>query len=111
MNFLPLGSIIKVNGHKVCIIGYGAVDKDKTSVGGYFVVSYPLGFIGIDKTFFIPHNEEFEVLAEGYKTESSEKVLEVLAKSFQMVADVPTEEVMKISEALKELKKKEASET
>jgi len=112
MKLLPLGTIIKVNNHKVCIIGYGSVDKETSSTGGYFVVLYPIGFTSIEKTFFVPHNEKLEVIAEGYKTASLEKVLDTLAKSFEMVEKVPNEELLKINEALKKVaqQKKEANE-
>ena len=112
MKLLPLGSIIKVNNHNVCIIGYGSVDKDSVSTSGHFVVLYPIGFTSIDKTFFVPHNEEFELISEGYKTAPSEKVLETLSKSLEMVENVSYEELLKINKAFKKAvqKKKEANE-
>lgn len=111
MKLLPLGSVIKVNSHKVCIIGYGSIDKETASTSGYFVVTYPIGFTNIDKVFFIPHNANMEVVAEGYKTAPSEQVLDTLAKSFEMVEKVPYDELLKINEAFKKAaqKKKEAN--
>lgn len=110
MKLLPIGSIIKVNGHKVCIIGYGSENKEENSVCGYFVTLYPIGFTSIDKVLFVPHYEKFEVVTEGYKTTSLEKILATLAKSFEMVEKVPDEELLKISLALKRMasKKEEA---
>lgn len=66
MKLLPLGTIIKVNEIKVCIIGYTSVQKEEASVVGYFVVPYPLGFVNIDKVLFIPAGMDFEIIAEGY---------------------------------------------
>lgn len=113
MKLLPLGSIIKVNNRKLCIIGYGSADKEEQSVCGYFVVMYPVGFTNIEKVLFVPHYTEFEVAAEGYKTVPSEKILDTLAKSFEMVEKVPDEELLKIDAALKKIasKKKEANES
>ena len=112
MKLLPLGSVIKVNNHKVCIIGYGSDDKETKSVCGYFVALYPVGFTSIDKVLFVPHYMDFEVVAEGYKTVPSEKILDTLAKGFEMVEKVPDEELLKIDAALKKMasEKKEANE-
>ena len=66
MKLLSLGTIIKVNEIKVCIIGYTSVEKEGTSVMGYLVVPYPLGFVNIDNVFFIPIHMDFEIVAEGY---------------------------------------------
>lgn len=112
MNLLPLGSVIKVNNHKVCIIGYGSADKEGKSVCGYFVALYPLGFTGIDKVLFVPHDTNFEVIAEGYKTVLSEKILDTLAKGFEIVEKVPDEELLKMDATLKKMsaRKKEADE-
>ena len=106
MKLLPLGSVIKVNNHKVCIIGYGSTDKEAKSVCGYFVALYPVGFTSIDKVLFVPHYTEFEVVAEGYKTTPSEKILDTLAKSFEMVEKVPDEQLLKIDAALKKMASK-----
>ena len=112
MKLLPLGTIIKVNNHKTCIIGYASVEKELASIGGYFVVSYPLGFTNIDKVFFVPHNLEFDVLAEGYKTRPSEQVLDTLSKGLEMVEEVPVEDLLKFNQAYREIamSQKEADE-
>lgn len=111
MKLLPLGSVITVKDRKVSIIGYASVDKDDISTAGYFVVPYPIGFTNIEKVFFIPHNTEFEVVAEGYKTDPSSQVLDMLAKSFEMVKKVPYDDLLRINEAFRKvsLKRKEES--
>ena len=110
MKLLPLGTVIKANDHKVCIVGYTSVEKDANTTCGYFVVPYPLGFVNIDKVFFIPHYQEVEVLAEGYKTEPSERILDTLSRSFEMIEKVSLEDLEKFNETLKNVvsKKEEA---
>lgn len=104
MNLLPLGTIIKVNKHKLCIIGYATAEKDSASVAGYFVVSYPLGFINTDKMFFIPHNQEdLEIIAEGYKTEDSEKFLVSAANVFEKICNMPREHLLKTNHMFSEI--------
>lgn len=103
MKLLPLGTIIKVNNHKVCIIGYGSDDTEEKSLCGYLVVLYPVGFTSIEKVFFVPHYTDFEVVVEGYKTGISAKVLDTFAKSFDMIEKIPDEELLKISVALKKI--------
>lgn len=103
MKLLPLGSVIKINEIKTCVIGYSFVEKDNTTIGGYFVVSYPLGFINIDKVFFVPQNSVFETLSEGYKTISSEKILNVFAKSFALVKKVSYKDLVKFNNEYKKL--------
>ena len=109
MKLLPLGSVITVKDRKVSIIGYASVDKDEISTAGYFVVPYPIGFTNIDKVFFIPHNTPIEVVAEGYKTESSKQVLDVLAKGFEIAQKIPYDDLLKTNEAFRKvlLKQKE----
>ena len=89
MKLLPIGTVIKVNNHKVCIIGYGSVDTEERSICGYFVVLYPVGFTGIEKVLFVPHYKDFEVVAEGYKTGISAKVLDTFGKGFEMIEKFP----------------------
>ena len=102
MKLLPLGTIINVNEYKLCIIGYSSAEKDSASVAGYLAVSYPLGFINIDKTFFIPHyQEDLEVIAEGYKTEESEEFLGSVAKIFESIQETPREDLIKACEIFK----------
>ena len=103
MRLLPLGTIMKVNEIKVCIIGYSSVETDETSVLGYFVVPYPLGFININKVFFIPQNKKCEILAEGYKMKSSEQILDMISKSFEIVEKLPYEELVKFNDTYKKM--------
>lgn len=112
MNLLPLGSIIEVNSHKVCIIGYTSDDKAAVSTAGYIVVSYPVGFTNIDKAFFIPHNTPMEVIAQGYQSEASALVLDILAKGFEAAKDLSRDDLLKISAAIKNVAEqhKEANE-
>ena len=110
MEMLPLGSIINANGHDVCVIGYGSDEKDSVSVLGYLVVPYPLGFIEMDKVFFIPLNGKFELVAEGYHTEATTKLLETVSKSFEAIKGASDEELEQFNLRLREAKKGGASE-
>ncbi len=113
MKLLPLGTVLEVKTRKVSVIGFGSVDKESGSTAGYFVVPYPLGFVSASKVFFIPHDEPFKVLSEGYQTSASEKVLGLLAKSFEAAEKLSYEEVVKINEVVKQVavRAKEANRT
>lgn len=93
MKLLPLGTVIKTNNNKAIVIGYASNEKDGNETYGYFAVSYPIGFTNTDKVAYIPHDSEFEIVAEGYKTDASEKVLELVAKSLEMMKSVPLEKI------------------
>lgn len=101
MEFLPLGTIIKVNDYKLCVIGYTSAKKDSADVAGHLAVSYPLGFTNIDKVFFIPCHQKVEILAEGFSSNGSKKLLDTMAKAFTTLKDVPEEEIEKSREILK----------
>ena len=103
MKLLPIGTVIKVNNHKVCIIGYGSVDTEERSICGYFVVLYPVGFTSIEKVLFVPYYTDFEVVVEGYKTDISARALDAFAKGFEMIEKIPEEELLKIGVALKKV--------
>ena len=103
MELLPLGSIIKVNNYKLCIIGYASSDNESSSEYGYFVVSYPFGFTNIEKTIFIPHSMEFELIAEGYKTDESETVLKMLYNGLEALRDIPQEKTAVFNDAYKKI--------
>lgn len=112
MTLLPLGSVLKINDLKVCIIGYTSVEKENASVLGYFVVSYPLGFTNIDKVFFVPYALDCIVLKEGYKTMAYEKLLKTLTEGLKFAEKISYENLLKYSEIYKKiaLSKKEAEE-
>ena len=112
MKLLPLGTIIRVNEHNVCIIGYGSGKNEKVTGDGYLVVSYPLGFTNIDKTFFIPHNYDFEIIAEGYKTEASSIALNIFGLGLEKLQNASEEDLEKLNDAFTKMRaaKKEAAE-
>ena len=104
MKLLPLGTIIKVNEHKLCILGYTTAEKENASVAGYFVASYPLGYINVDKMFFIPrYQEDLEVIAEGYRTADSGKALNAAANAFEKICNTPREQLLKSNQILREM--------
>lgn len=105
MDLLPLGTVIQIDNNKAFIIGYSSVARGETESIGYFVASYPLGFTSIEKVAFIPHNYKYSVVAEGYKTESSEKLLQVLSKSFDLLQHNSVEDVAELNRFLKGCKR------
>lgn len=112
MKLLPIGTVIRLNNHKVCIIGYGSANKKEKSVCGYFVVLYPVGFTNIEKVLFVPHYAKFEIIAAGYNTAPSEKILDTLANSLKILEKVPNQEILKIHTAFEKIsvRKKETDE-
>lgn len=101
MDLLPLGTVIQILNNKAFIIGYSSVKKGERETIGYLVVSYPLGFTSIEKVVFIPHNSEYSIVSEGYKTEPSEKLLQVLSKSFEQLQHNSVEDIAELNRFLK----------
>lgn len=101
MDLLPLGTVIQIENNKVFIIGYSSAVRGGTESIGYFVVSYPLGFTSIEKVTFIPHNYKYCVVAEGYKTKSSEKLFDVLSKSFDLLQHNSVKDIAELNRFLK----------
>ncbi len=96
MNLLPIGSVITVNEHKLSIIGYSNVKSEDKGKVGYYVVPYPVGYIGIEKTFFVPFDIEMTVLSEGYRTEATDALLKLLGDSLEMTKDMHSDTVEKL---------------
>lgn len=99
---LSIGSIIKLNDYKLCVVGYTIADNDVTETSGYFVVPYPTGFTSLDKVFFIPFDIECEVVAEGYKHDASNQFMSVLAENMKLAETLSYSD---LEEILKEYKK------
>ena len=109
MTVLSIGSIIKVNNYKLCIVGYTTAENSIEEKSGYLVVSYPVGFTKLEKVFFIPFESEFDVIAEGYKTKDTEKFMEVMADGLKLVEKIPYETLEKLQKVVKDaLSKREA---
>ena len=112
MKLLPLGTVIEINNCKACVIGYTSVEKESTMICGYFVVPYPVGFANIDKVVFVPRDSEIDVLAQGYMTIPSERAIDAIAESLNIVSGVSQDKLMNFNQMLKEsdLSKREALE-
>ena len=112
VKLLPLGTVIKIKNCKACIIGYSTTMRESKTICGYFLVSYPIGFTNIDKAVFVPADEQFEVLAEGYSTMISSKVLDMIADGIESLKDVSREDLIRFNQRYKEimLSKREDSE-
>lgn len=79
---LTIGTIVEKENYKFCVIGYGDIEEDEKIICGYYVVSYPLGYLDLERTFFIPKDTEMKVIAMGYRTEASDNYLELMEKAF-----------------------------
>lgn len=95
------------------VVGYTSAKSQKETVYGYYTVPYPIGYIDINKTFFIPMTAEFSIIAMGYKTKDSVKLLDLLGKYYEMSKYASMEQypyiLVKIVDAV-EVKKKEREE-
>lgn len=100
MDLLPLGTVIQVDEYMAFIIGYSSVEKNHATSTGYFIVSYPLGFTSIDKVVFMPHDYKFSIVAEGYKTVASAKLLKVLSTSLDSAKHISIEDIVKLNHFL-----------
>lgn len=111
MKLLSLGTVIKINDCKACIIGYSTTERDSKTISGYILVPYPIGFTNIDKAVFIPFDTKFDVLAEGYSTEISNRMLNLIFNGIDAVKDVPIEKLIQFNQKYKEfiLSKREES--
>ena len=112
MKLLPLGTVIRVNEHNVCIIGYGSGKNEKITASGYLVVSYPLGFTNAEKIFFIPHDYDFTIISEGYKTEASGIAVDIFGIGLEKLQNASEEDLEKLNDAFTKMRaaKKEAAE-
>lgn len=93
MELLSIGTILEVNNRKLCIVGYTGSDEGHF---GYCTVPYPLGYLNLEKTFFIPLNLPVNVLAAGYETEDSRKMLTVMSNFMQLAQKVPAEQMPQV---------------
>lgn len=111
MKLLSLGTVIKINDCKACIIGYSSTERESKTICGYILVSYPIGFTNIDKAIFIPFDAKFDILAEGYSTEVSNRMINLIFNGTDAVKDVSQEKLIRFNQKYKEfiLSKREES--
>jgi len=93
MELLSIGTILEINGKKLCIMGYTGTEQGRF---GYCAVPYPIGYINLDKSAFISLDQPVTVLAPGYETEDSRKLLTVLSNFFQLAQKVPPEQMPQV---------------
>lgn len=101
MKLLPIGSIIELKGHKMCIVGYTSVTKDGQTQCGYYAVPYPVGFVNARATLFVPTDAVTRVLQEGYQTQGSQKLLGLLGTYFQASDVLGPEQILAVAQAYK----------
>ncbi len=79
---MPIGTIINKNNNIFCIVGYGDIEVNDKTICGYKMVPYPIGYLDIQRVFFISCEEPFVVISEGYSDSLSQKYLELIQKIF-----------------------------
>lgn len=111
MNLFPIGTVVEVNDKKLCIVGYTSMQKEDEVQCGYYAVSYPIGYINVERMFFIPASLSMRVIKLGFQTEASEKVLELLGIYFDSAKMIAPEKISLVidayKKALNKLKKEE----
>lgn len=101
MKLLPIGSIVKIKEYKLCVIGYTSMTKEDKTQCGYYAVPYPIGYINVEKTLFIPLSVDAEVLAYGYQTEASEKAVGLLGIYFDAADTIGPNKISLVIDAYK----------
>ena len=89
MQLLPIGTVIICNQIPLMILGYTAYKGLDEVKACYEVVSYPAGFVKMNKIMFIPVSGEFSVLAEGFLDHKNREVLQVVGTALQSVREDP----------------------
>lgn len=97
-----MGSVINRNNISFMTVGFASIKKEKELVCGYYVVPYPVGFISIQKVFFLPVNAQYSVLAQGYVNDASAPILELLGQYFEKSKYLRPEDYPKILEKIKQ---------
>ena len=79
-NWLPIGSIVKIEKAKVIVAGYQASNKEKKYFK-YIGFIYPLGIYKKDEILFFNDDAINEVVFEGYKFQHYDDVINSLNES------------------------------
>lgn len=74
-SYLPIGSVVLLKGatKKVVIIGYGVVEKGKTTIWDYLGCAYPIGVISSEKNLIFNKEQVAKIIQVGYTDEEGEK--------------------------------------
>ncbi len=101
MKLLPIGSVIQKNEILLSVIGYTTMQASGKNVCGYYVVPYPVGYVSLEKIFFIPEDSDYDLVESGFVTEDSRKVLNMLGQHLELSTQVSAEEYGKVVEKIK----------
>ena len=83
--FLPIGSVVLLNGAKkrLMITGYAQIDLEKNDkIYDYCGCFFPEGVIASDKLFVFDHKDISQVFFTGYSDEEQQKFNERLVLNF-----------------------------
>ena len=84
MDFLPIGSIIKLDNadQEFMITGYIALDDENKNIYDYCGCLYPLGVIDSNKNFLFDRDKITEVVFKGYESDKSKEMLTDLKEKY-----------------------------
>lgn len=99
MELFPIGTIIKMQEKKFCIIGYSCAKKEEKTQGGYFIVPYPLGYIDAEKSFFVSAASPVEVISYGYQSKTSKELVKLLGIYYGVAQEIGEEKTAAIFKA------------
>ena len=86
IDFLPLGSVVKVkdSDKRLLIIGRGMklYQDGSETIYDYGAVPYPEGIIG-DQECFINHSDIVEIVFKGYEDQDNEEYVKILVAAYE----------------------------
>ena len=96
LQILPIGSVVKVQNYKLCLLGARMVEWEGKYVLAYSAVKHPRGFAGKESMGLIPASAIEEVLYHGYEEQNGKKYREDLERLFSSMKDQSKEEILKM---------------
>ena len=102
MKLLSIGTVIKVNGIDLIIMGYRDIQNDKFNF--YYVVSvFPIGFVGMqDSMSLLPVDADYEVVSNGYMDAVGERFLKGNNEKIDALRDASPESVEQLLDKIAE---------
>ncbi len=89
-DYLPIGSIVTVNGKKMMIIGYDQnTVSDNLTTSDYLGCEYPYGLLNITSLSVFNQNDITNVDFEGYVNDSYNSLLAKLGKTVSKASSTP----------------------
>ena len=96
LQILPIGSVVKVQNYKLCLLGARMVEWEGKYVLAYSAVKHPRGFAGEDSMGLIPASAVEDVLFRGYEEQNGKKYREGLERLFSSMNERSKEEILEM---------------